>query len=207
MTATAKTAAAGKKRRTVKGRTRGKVKALLAAGVTDRETARQTGVPQGTVRRVREQEQIPRPNAGGRARPAPDAQPDTDALPEVEESEMSREFSTVAVSMHEELERMNRQRAKLIALGDSAEKDGNTPVARLAHKDAAAVGNNILRVRQKMHEASGGGVTHTREELELARRKLRDTIDALLQSPECKQGVCPRCGEQIRINWSEGKET
>ncbi len=46
-------------------------------------------------------------------------------------------------------------------------------------------------------------MTFSKPEIEAAERRVRDTIAALAESPECTQRVCPRCGEQIRIEWAQ----
>lgn len=190
--------------RTITGKRRKKVIDLMRAGCSNKAISAQTGIAPSSIQRIRLTEGIPSARSVKGARLTPEVERPAEPSPDAEPA-AAAEFATVAATLGEELERLNRQRALLIQAAEDARKDGNHSAATSNLKTAAELGNTIARMREKSARA-GGGVTFSKEELEHARRKLRDTIGALAQSPEVRGGVCPRCGEQIRINWSEGRD-
>lgn len=103
------------------------------------------------------------------------------------------------VSLDAEIKRLSSLIRQTRQRADQAHADGNAAAASKYTRDIKDLTNLLIRTQSDVRKAAGDGIVFTAQELKDAAKQVVELIDALAASPEGSVGVCPRCGEHIRM--------
>lgn len=177
--------------------------AMLASGFSTRDVSRVAGVSAVTVSRwAKKYGPKPRPVL---VAPPPKPEPEVEAEPEVICPKLeieppppeSTEPDDPPIDL-DTLTSLRRMHQDMLRTSRGANRVGNYATAQRSMRDAAALANTIARVERDTR-AAGDSLVVSKDELDAARARVRETAQAILERPM----LCAHCSRALSASWGE----